>query len=284
MRNSIRTGIYYFIGRNRNSIIIRLIAKICVVFVNAYYTSGFYKMKYNGEELVIRKISKTCNDDKVVVFDVGANIGEYAALANKYFSDAAIHCFELFPDNYELLKNNEAISSKNVTLNCIGLSDSTREVEADFFPRDNRKGGIQSIEWDKKTNIEKKVIKVKVVRGDEYVDRHQIGAINILKIDTEGHEFFVLKGFDKLLSAGLIDVVQFEHGRAAIPTRTMLVDFYEYLTPLGYLLGRLHPGGVALKPHDSFDDEYGSTGNYVAIHKNKKDIIASLNITPGRRA
>ncbi len=280
MKNFLRSRFYYFIGKNRNSVIVRIIAKISRVIVNAYFSSDFYDMKYNGEELVVKNTSRIYKNNRITIFDVGSNIGEYTILTKKYFPNAAIHCFELFPNNYELLINNKAIPTKNVTFNCSGLSDSTRAINANYFPSNPRTGGINSLEWDKRNKIKKKVIKVKVIRGEEYVKKHNISTINILKIDTEGHDFFVLKGFDALLSAGLIDIVQFEHGRSAIPSRIMLVDFYEYLTHRSYVVGRLHPGGVALKPYDHFDDEYSTTGNYVAIHKSKKDIIACLDITP----
>ena len=196
--------------------------------------------------------------------------------------DAELHCFELIPQIYKQLEKNDILRVDNVTLNCAGLSDSEAKINVTYFPSCPFVGGVNPPPWDTRESLpEKKMVTANVIKGDDYAQAHGISRIDLLKIDTEGHEMFVLKGFENLLDAGGIDVIQFEHGYTAIPSRTLLGDFYQYLTPRGYLIGRLYPRGVELKQYDLFDDEKFRVGNYVAIHQSKTDIIERLNVASG---
>lgn len=235
-------------------------------------------MEFNGEALLLKKLSNIYGSKSVSIFDVGANTGHYASIIVKYIPNVQLHCFELVPDIFKRLENNGQLRLDNVFLNCVGLSDSNREVSVTYFPAWSEISGINPPPWQEKDGRQKKTINASVIKGDDYAEERGISSIGILKIDTEGHELFVLKGFERLLNAARIDVIQFEHGYTSIPSKTFLGDFYEYLRPRGYLIGRLYPRGVELKPYDLFDDEKFRIGNYVAIHESKTEILNSLNM------
>jgi hypothetical protein len=61
-----------------------------------------------------------------------------------------------------------------------------------------------------------------------------------------------------------------------IPSRVLLRDFYDLLTPYGYRIGRLFPTGVRFQDYDFFRDEHFHDGNYVAVHQTCSEILAAL--------
>ena len=54
-----------------------------------------------------------------------------------------------------------------------------------------------------------KEIDIKIFHGSKILKEKKINSIDLLKIDTEGHEYFVIKGFEKDLSK--VKVIFFEH-------------------------------------------------------------------------
>jgi hypothetical protein len=80
---------------------------------------------------------------------------------------------------------------------------------------------------------------------------------------VEGAEHLVLRGFDDLLTADNIPVVQFEYGIVNILTKFLLRDFYYYFESRGYRIGKLFPASVRFREY-RFQDEDFFGPNYVA--------------------
>ena len=53
---------------------------------------------------------------------------------------------------------------------------------------------------------------IETVKGDDFLSENHINKIDLLKIDTEGSEMEVLKGFEKSIDNKIIRAVQFEYG------------------------------------------------------------------------
>jgi hypothetical protein len=118
---------------------------------------------------------------------------------------------------------------------------------------------------------------VKVITGDSYVKQNNLNRINFLKIDVEGSENLVLFGFQETLAAGKIDVIQFEYTWGAnIHVNFLLNNFYEFLKPFGFSIGRIYPNHVNFKDY-IFSDEGVGFGNYLAVHESKADLIKLLS-------
>lgn len=93
-----------------------------------------------------------------------------------------------------------------------------------------------------------------------------VAQIDFLKIDVEGHELEVLQGAGDLLHPSTIRAISFEFGSGNINTRTFFHDFWDLLHPRGYQLARILPGGRLLPVHEYYEDlEYfRSVSNYLA--------------------
>ena len=168
----------------------------------------------------IIKIFKHLFNNKIdIIFDVGAHKGEFTKLILKNFSIIRMQLFEPNQKNFELLKNK--IKNENIDFNNYALGE--REEEKIFrLMKESSSSTLSKINKDTKyfkrknlilnlgldSNIYEEII-VKVRDGSKVIKDKKIDTIDLLKIDTEGHEYFVLKGFHDDISK--IKVIFFEH-------------------------------------------------------------------------
>lgn len=137
------------------------------------------------------------------IFDVGANVGQSIEEFQSFYPAAKIYAFEPAPESYEALLNRFDISDY-LKLENYFLSGSSETVKmlADGKSTSNRLVGTN--------DLRDKVIDVKTITGDFYINEMGIEKIDFLKIDTEGHDFSVLLGFINSLSRKKIKFVQVE--------------------------------------------------------------------------
>ena len=102
--------------------------------------------------------------------------------------------------------------------------------------------------------------------GDALLAEEGIAHVDLLKIDTEGHEMEVLAGFGEALASRRIEVVQFEYTRWAVVARRFLGDFYRLFDDYGYSTGRLMQSSIDWTPY-SIDLEGFLRSNYVAVRR-----------------
>lgn len=200
------------------------------------------------------------------IFDVGANVGDYSAAALQANLEAQVHCFEPSKIHYELLKSR--LPAKGVVINPMGLSDV---AERRSLHKDCDVTGLASLISRDLTHLNIQLNNLESVQlevGDNYVARHGIQQIDLLKIDVEGWEMSVLNGFSGSFAQGIIKCCQFEFGHAHIERRENFRDFYRFFVDKGFVLGALKPNGrvQGMNHYDEIFENYYAT-NYVAILK-----------------
>lgn len=135
-----------------------------------------------------------------MVFDIGANVGLYSLISHKYFPNINYHCFEPTPNIFEHLIKNISMIKDNHTIkpSSIALSSKKgKQVFYDFGVSSGRNGIKQtSIHFTVKDLATEIIVKSNTL-DNLYKIKNQI---LLFKIDTEGHEFNVIKGAKKLLS------------------------------------------------------------------------------------
>ena len=97
--------------------------------------------------------------------------------------------------------------------------------------------------------------------------------IDLLKIDAEGAELFILQGASELLKNQAIRAIQFEYGLKYRDSGAKLADIFELLTPYGFTIFRVLPDGLLLI--DSVKEElecYRDT-NYLSLLPDKLALI-----------
>ena len=160
---------------------------------------------------------------KIEFFDVGAHFGETVKLFYKNFKIKKIHCFEASPINFDILKKNIKSNGLNniCDLNNFGVGhenfdsyiNQTEESSSSTINDFNLnsaylKRKLKILNIKKKDNFYKK-IPIKVKSLDNYIKEKKIKQIDILKIDTEGFEFNVVKGIEEYHH--IVRYIYFEH-------------------------------------------------------------------------
>jgi FkbM family methyltransferase len=108
---------------------------------------------------------------------------------------------------------------------------------------------------------------VEVTTLDAVIAKQALERVDFVKLDIEGHELAALHGARASFDAGIIRALAFEFGSANVDTRTYFRDYWDLLTARGFSIYRLAPGGVLLEIKEYYEDlEYfrGST-NFVAV-------------------
>lgn len=237
----------------------RVLRRLSLMYLDV--SRGYsYDIDRNGELQLLHALARVLQYP-VCFLDVGANIGRWTARATEIFPDYHGHLFEPAPTTFANLC--QALGPDDrLRLNAVALTDeaglkpfkcygensgkSTLLTEASYFQRPST------------------VIDVRSERGDDYCRRTGIERINLLKVDAEGADLFVLRGFSGMFAAQRIDVVQFEYGYTSADAHTSMRDFFEFFEHRGYALGPLRQRGVRFKTFEYTDNEYRSGPNYVA--------------------
>jgi FkbM family methyltransferase len=219
-------------------------------------------METNGEALVIKYLIK--NHD--VVFDVGANIGEWSSAVLHQAPKATLHAFEPLPMCYEQLK--KKISSR---FYCYPLALSNTKGVANFvyYPENS----VVSTFYHRPIlsqvyRFTPIACKVSTITLDEFCKDKGINHIDFLKIDTEGAESAIINGAKYMIEQGNIGIIQFEYGGTYQDAATTLHDIYKYLTNNFYSIYRITGNG--LLPVDTWHNalENYRYSNYVAVYIN----------------
>lgn len=128
-------------------------------------------------------------------FDVGANEGFYSITALKEFSNIDLHLFEPAPNTADLLRRNLELNKVfPQNFNQFALSDKIGTEKFIFVPELTGSSSFQNLVEDDSA-IE---INVNTNTLDNYLNEKNLWP-DFIKIDVEGAEKKVLKGFEKSL-------------------------------------------------------------------------------------
>ena len=197
------------------------------------------------QKKIINEIKSVLNtQNSISLIDVGSHKGEYISSIKKNFHIDKIYGFE---PNDEIFNNlNKNFSSDKIQLYNCGVSNKKGEV----FLNKNIESSSSSInELNTNSKYYKKKFfllnflklkdvttksKIQVVRLDEFMNKKNIKKIDLLKIDTEGFEFNVIKSIGSRIND--IKLIHIEHHfDDMIIKNYTLSDIHGYLTNKGFI-------------------------------------------------
>lgn len=178
----------------------------------------------------------------LVIFDIGANVGEYSEILHYQFPNSKIFSFEPNPKTYPVLLNNLKNLRGVIPYN-FGFSATDKNATL-YTYKDNVVSGHSSLlkevflDLYKTNSIVDFSVNLRSI--DSFCEEIEIRKINFLKIDTEGFEFEILNGAKRMINSSSIPMIQFEFNEMNIVNRLFLKDFYKLLKD--YIFYRIADG------------------------------------------
>jgi FkbM family methyltransferase len=184
----------------------------------------------------LHDIARLCNiygGSIGVFFDVGANIGQTSSAALTSFPRASVFAFE--PDKTTFGALTENVRDARFQPYNLALSDKAGEARFfDYGAFATSNSLVEDAQYATRAGHPVTIRSVECDTLDAFCSRHSIDRIDVLKIDTEGHETAVLQGASRMLSAHRI--------------RFVYVEFNTLLPKVGTSGGALLPIGNILEP------------------------------------
>lgn len=236
--------------------------------LNRLYENRNHDAYSNGEFTVLQKLSKL---KPTLIFDGGANVGKYSRLIREADKEVKIIAFEPVPSTFDILKEN-LNSFSDIEFVEKGLYKENCPFEINLYSSNTHSSivDIQGLNYQSTGTTT-----IDLVRGDDFCSENGIESIDLLKLDLEGVELDALYGFEKMLDAGKIRMVQFEYGYINITTKHLLVDFHKFFESKGYILGKVYPKEVEFREYRHKHEDFIGP-NFVAVRKDDKELIDIL--------
>ena len=217
----------------------------------------------SGETRIINE--RVPRNGTPVIFDVGANNGDWSAMVLKTNKFSKIHAFEPQP----ALAAQIAATYPDIAVNNLAVGESSGQLDLyDYVDHPGSqhasllKGVIDSIHGGTP-----RVTKVSVVTLDEYCREHGVDHIDFLKIDVEGFELAVLRGAKEMLARGKVEAIQFEFNEMNVTGRTFLQDFMNHLGN-AFIIYRILPHGLLrLASGNHWHNEQFAYQNLLAVRR-----------------
>lgn len=217
-----------------------------------------------GEHQIIQRL--IVGATRPIVFDVGANVGEWLAAVRQFNAAAEIHAFE--PQG--ALSSQIEAAYPGIVVNRVAVGDNPGSLDLyDYAGHSGSQhasliaGVIENVHGGQARKTQ-----VPVITLDEYCRERDIDRIDFLKVDVEGFELHVLRGARRLFEEGRVFAVQFELTRANVLGRLFFDDFVACLGSQ-FTFHRLLPHGLtALHPGNHWFNEQFDYQNVIAMKRN----------------
>jgi FkbM family methyltransferase len=230
-------------------------------------------MSRNGEILIQNGVlsgwrAGPAENYKLVIFDVGANIGEWsAALLGQLKAHAIdervdLFSFEPVPATAKTLRGNLPGNLPCLHIEELALSSSVGTAEI-YVAAAN--AGTNSLH-DDPANAHQTTVTIALTTAVDFCETRAIQHVHLLKCDTEGHDMEVIRGALPLLKEERLSVLQFEYNHRWVFSRNFLSDVFDAVKSMPYKVAKLQADHVLVfeKWHPKLDKFF--EGNYALIH------------------
>lgn len=206
--------------------------------------SQFNKMAIDKIAMIDSEFSMmfdTIKDGDIAI-DIGANVGFYTLGLSTLVGDTGkVYSFEPGPVSFALLSRNvfanKATLSNNIVLENLGVSD--RDSESYLFINPNGESDnqvhhdVSSYKFRNEPSRDK--VSIRLVSLDSYFSNVSTSDIKYIKIDTQGHEYYVLKGAQRILTESNDTVVTVEYAPYLKAWENFTQDdFYSLIKSMGF--------------------------------------------------
>ena len=180
---------------------------------------------------------------RMVVYDVGANVGFFTLIAARLSPQGRVVAFEPLPENSQRIRHNIALNNlQNIIVRSEALSDTDGQTQ---FQVSSEPTWGKLVSVSKDTGGQVGTINVKVSRLDSLVEAGEIPIPQLIKMDVEGAETGVLRGAESTLRKARPLLLIELHG-----TNQTIARLLENLAYSAAVLG--DPRGIIDAPGDAY--------------------------------
>lgn len=181
-----------------------------------------------------------------LIFDVGAHVGNTVDEYLKDFHQAQIHCFEPYTASFNILNDR---FSENTKVNCHKLAFSNKKetralncnksTDTNSFLQFSDEANQIWESNDLFVNHDQNEVQCSTI--DHYCAENDIESIDILKLDCQGFEKYILEGSNEMLAGQKINLIFTEVGfREIYKNQTKFHEIHSYLERYNYELFNLY--------------------------------------------
>jgi FkbM family methyltransferase len=177
-----------------------------------------------------------------VVLDIGANFGLYTATSATFVKDHGhLYAFEANPHTFELLRRtlyaNRLAHRSNVTAVNALVGDRAGRRMLHYLPEFLGGATVTDVgQW----GAAKRSVEVDTITIDQFLPSHM--AVDLVKIDIEGHEPFAIRGMRDTISRSPNIRIFLEFVEAFLAATISADQFTEEIHSLGFRICRILPG------------------------------------------
>ncbi|RYG54372.1 MAG: FkbM family methyltransferase [Chitinophagaceae bacterium] len=154
------------------------------------------RVVYTGDyEPGIKDVFKAIIKPGDTVLDIGANVGFHTLFFSELTGvQGRVFAFEPIPSNYQKLRANIALNeARNVRALSIALGNKNEVIEI-FVDTTNDNPGSFNLFAKGELNT-----KIDCRRGDDVIASLELDRVDMMKVDVEGYEQFVLEGLQGMI-------------------------------------------------------------------------------------
>lgn len=191
----------------------------------------------------IARISAAFGAPVECFFDVGAHVGQTALAVASRFPEAEIYAFEPHPATFSELRRNTG----NPRIKTFNVALSDQEGDAEFFEFGalaTCNSLVANAQFAMHEQLPARKLTVNCTTLDRFCAGNSIRKIDVLKIDTEGHDLSVLQGGRQTLNAASVRFLYVEFN-TILPVDNAsggaLAPIAELLEPIGFRFVASYP-------------------------------------------
>lgn len=204
--------------------------------------------------------------DAAGIADVGANIGYYVLMASRVMNEGGqVYAFEASPIEYEKLNwtvRKNALKNVTTVHAAIGSASGTAKI----FQSLSGAGALNRLDGPAKPGGAWQAVEVPMIRLDDWARERNWPAVDVMKVDVEGHELPVLIGAREWLERNR-PILLIEMNDARSSTVSTPVDIFNYLIGIGYILFDLELCKSRIRLSQRTSPPTSGTVNCVALPK-----------------
>jgi FkbM family methyltransferase len=201
----------------------------------------------------------------LTILDIGANEGQFSTLLNQVFNQPNVFAFEPHPLTFSRLSQNlaQAPNVKTIPMGCGDVQGILKMYDYESGSGSEHatlvEGVINNIHGGTSKSVD-----VEVTTIDTFCKSSSIHKLFLLKIDTEGYEYNVLKGSTHMLTQ--TKYVLFEFNSMNMKSHVFMNDFKELLGEFD-LYRIVKDGLIPLENHVLLSEMFAFQ-NILAVNKN----------------